>query len=95
MRAWLRSDQPLEQLVEVVRRFGPVDRWRPFGRCLRCNAVLEEVSREEVLDRLEPLTRIHYDEFRCCPGCSAVYWKGSHHARMEHLIDRMRAGVPR
>jgi len=93
--AWLRSDQPLEQLVEVVRRFGPVDRWRPFGRCLRCNAVLEPVSREEILHRLEPLTRIHYDDFRRCPGCDAVYWKGSHHTRMERLIDRVRTASRR
>ncbi len=91
----LRSDRPVEQIVEVARRFGLVDRWRPFGRCLRCNTPLVAVSREDVLHRLEPLTRIYYDEFRRCPGCDAVYWKGSHHARMERLVDRVRADVPR
>ena len=91
--ACVRSDQPVEQLVEVARRFGLVDRWHPFGRCLRCNTVLVRAGREEVLDRLEPLTRIYYDDFRRCPGCGAVYWKGSHHVRMERLIDRVRASV--
>src|SRR3989304_491019 len=89
--AYLRSDQPVEQLVEVALRFGPVDRWRPFGRCLRCNTLLVSVSREEVLHRLQPLTRIYYDDFRRCPGCGAIYWKGSHHARMERPGDRGRA----
>src|SRR3990172_6813587 len=93
--AYLRSDQPVEQLVEVALRFGPVDRWRPFGRCLRCNTLLVSVSREEVLPRLQPLTRIYYDDFRRCPGCGAIYWKGSHHARMERLVDRVRASIPR
>jgi uncharacterized protein with PIN domain/sulfur carrier protein ThiS len=91
--AYLRSDRPTDQLVEVVRRFGLTDRWQPFGRCLRCNTMLERVGREQILDRLEPLTRIHYDDFRRCPGCDAIYWKGSHHQRMERLIGRVRASV--
>lgn len=88
--AFVRSDRPVEQLVEVARRYGLVDRWQPFGRCLRCNTLLVAAGREEVLDRLQPLTRIYYDDFRRCPGCDAVYWKGSHHARMERLVDRVR-----
>jgi uncharacterized protein with PIN domain/sulfur carrier protein ThiS len=93
--AYLRSDRPVEQLVEVTRRFGLADRWQPFGRCLRCNTVLVPVGREQILDRLQPLTRIYYDDFRRCPGCDAIYWKGSHHARMERLIGRVRASVAR
>jgi hypothetical protein len=93
--AFVRSDRPVEQLVEVARRFGLVDRGQPFGRCLRCNTLLAPVSREEVLHRLQPLTRIYYDDFRRCPGCDAVYWKGSHHARMERLVDRVRDRVSR
>jgi uncharacterized protein with PIN domain len=79
--------------VEVARRFGLVDRWQPFGRCLRCNALLVTASREEVLDRLEPLTRRYYEDFRRCPGCDAVYWKGSHHARMTRLVERVQASA--
>ena len=93
--AFVRSDRPVEQLVEVAQRFGLVDRWQPFGRCLRCNAPLVAATREEVLDRLEPLTRRYYDDFRRCPGCDAVYWKGSHHARMTRLVERVRASAAR
>jgi hypothetical protein len=91
--AFVRSDQPVEQLVEVARRFDLVDCWQPFGRCIRCNTPLVAASREEVLDRLEPLTRIYFDDFRRCPGCDAVYWKGSHHARMQRLVERVRAAA--
>lgn len=93
--ACIRSDRPFDQLVETARRFGLVDHWQPFGRCIRCNALLVAASREEVLDRLEPLTRIYYDDFRRCPGCDAVYWRGSHHARMARVIERVRAGAAR
>jgi uncharacterized protein len=91
--ACVRSDRPFVQLVETVRRFGLAARWQPFGRCIRCNTLLVSASREEVLDRLEPLTRIYYDDFQRCPGCAAVYWRGSHHARMERLIERVRAAA--
>jgi uncharacterized protein with PIN domain len=93
--AFVRSDRPVDQLEQVVRRFAPVDRWQPFGRCLRCNTPLVGTSREAVLDRLEPLTRIHYDDFRRCPGCDAVYWKGSHHAHMTRLVERVRTDAMR
>jgi len=91
--AFVRSDRPVEQLVEVARRFGLVDCWRPFGRCIRCNAPLVASTREEVLDRLEPLTRRYFNDFRRCPGCDAVYWKGSHHARMARLVERVQVSV--
>ena len=86
----LRSLEPPEQLTEVVRRFDLADKIRPFHRCLRCNGALQPVSKETVLDRLEPLTKIHYDEFSLCPACDQVYWKGSHVERMEKLIESVK-----
>jgi len=83
----LRSLEPPEQLAEVVRRFDLADKIAPLHRCLRCNHPLQPVSKETVLDRLEPLTKIHFDEFHLCPACDQVYWKGSHVERMERLIE--------
>lgn len=91
--AFVRSDRPVEQLIEITRRFDLLEHATPFGRCIRCNTQLLAASRDEVLDRLEPLTRIHYDEFRRCPGCESVYWRGSHHARMTRLIERVRSAA--
>jgi uncharacterized protein with PIN domain len=87
-----RSDDPLEQLREIVRRFDLTGRIIPFRRCLRCNHALESVSKEEVLDRIEPLTRLYFDEFRICPACKQIYWKGSHYERMQRLIEQMMEG---
>ncbi len=83
----LRSLEPQEQLVEVVRRFDLANKITPLHRCLRCNHPLQPVSKETVLDRLEPLTKLYFDEFHLCPACDQVYWKGSHVARMEKLIE--------
>ncbi len=82
---WVRSTDPKKQLVEVLRRFDLGGSMRPFTRCMRCNGVLEEVSREAVFHRL-PETVRSKDGFRLCPGCGRVYWEGSHHARMKEIL---------
>jgi len=84
-----RSLDPTEQLREVILRFDLSNRIIPFHRCLRCNQPLEPVSKEAVLERLEPLTRKYFDEFHICPACKQIYWKGSHYDRMQLLIDQI------
>ena len=85
----LRSLDSLEQLAEIVRRFDLAQRIIPFHRCLRCNHLLEPVSKEAVLDRLEPLTKKFFDEFHICPACGQIYWKGSHYVKMEKIIEEI------
>ena len=85
----IRHLEPRQQLFEVVRHFDLVEKIRPFQRCLRCNSPLQKVSKEEVWERLEPLTRQYYDEFHLCPACQQVYWKGSHYQRMQSLLDQV------
>ena len=86
---WVRHQDPQGQLIEVVQRFAMRGRIQPFQRCLRCNHLLEPVSKEVVLARLEPLTRIYYDEFHICPACNQVYWKGSHYEHMQGLLLKL------
>ena len=83
-----RSLEPKAQLPEVVRHFALEPLVHPFQRCLRCNALLEAVDKSAVLDRLEPKTKLYYNEFARCPACNQVYWKGSHWEHMQELITR-------
>jgi uncharacterized protein with PIN domain len=83
------QSDPRQQAVEVLRRFNLFGQVRPFQRCLRCNAPLQPVSKQDVLDRLEPLTKQYYNEFHLCPSCNQVYWKGSHFERMQQMIAEM------
>ncbi|HJT80497.1 MAG TPA: Mut7-C RNAse domain-containing protein [Chthoniobacterales bacterium] len=86
-----RSDDPLEQTIEVVRRFGLISRTKPFTRCLQCNSFLREIDKSAVLEQLEPLTRIYYEEFRSCTGCGKIFWRGSHFSKLESLLERVRS----
>ena len=49
---WVRSTEPRQQLLEVIRRFDLAGSLQPFTRCLECNLLLQEASRESVWDRL-------------------------------------------
>jgi uncharacterized protein with PIN domain len=82
----LRSLEPVEQLREVIWRFDLKDKISPFQRCLRCNTPLQPVSKEAILERLQPLTKKYFDEFHICPSCQQIYWKGSHYERMQKRI---------
>ena len=86
----LRSLDPEEQLREVVKRFQLIQWIRPFRRCMRCNHPLETISKEAILDQLEPLTKLYFEVFRICPACRQIYWKGSHYERMQKLIEQIR-----
>jgi uncharacterized protein with PIN domain len=90
-----RSQNADEQAIEVVRRFDLSELIAPFTRCLRCNAPLEEAAKADVIDKLEPLTKIYYDQFRRCPDCKQIYWSGSHfpklQKRVEEICSRIRA----
>ncbi len=88
---YLRSQNPINQTIEVLRRFDLFSAIAPFKRCLRCNAPLEEVKKNEVIQRLEPLTKIYYEEFRRCMGCGQIYWAGSHFSKLQKRLEEIRA----
>ncbi len=85
-----RSDDPDEQVLEVVRRFVTADDLAPFTRCPRCNHELVEVPKQQVLDRIGPHTRATQDDFRTCPGCDRVFWPGSHVEALAPLVEQAR-----
>jgi hypothetical protein len=83
----LRHLEPLEQLAELQQRYAlTAPSAQAFQRCLRCNCLLQPVSKQAVLDRLLPLTKLYYEEFYICPGCNQVYWRGSHVEHMQAML---------
>ena len=83
---FVRATEAKQQAVEVLRRFDLFASAAPFQRCLRCNALLEAVAKERILERLQPRTRQHYDAFRICPACQRIYWAGSHYEHLNQFV---------
>jgi uncharacterized protein with PIN domain len=82
----IHQTDPRQQVAEVLRRFKLFRQVKPFQRCLRCNSPLQTVNKQDIIERLEPLTKKFYDEFHICPACHQIYWKGSHFEHMQQMI---------
>ena len=89
---YLHSDQPDEQVREVLRRLDLTASIRPFSRCTRCNGTLNRVRKSEVADRVPERTRRQVDEYFRCSECGKVYWRGSHWPRLQRLVQRATSG---
>jgi len=85
--AFVRSDRPRDQLVEILARFDLAGAVQPFGRCLECNGQLQPVAREEVATLVPPRVFREQADFRRCVECRRLFWPGSHHARMVRLLE--------
>jgi uncharacterized protein with PIN domain len=86
---WIRSQNPLEQLKEVIDKFDLRRALKPFTRCSECNGILIGADKQEIIDNLLPKTRKYYFEFKKCPDCGHIYWEGSHYEKMKKQIDKM------
>ena len=87
---YIRSQDPDEQALEVVRRFHLLEAIAPFTRCLNCNSPLAHVGKNEIESQLEPLTKIYYGDFRQCLGCGKIYWAGSHFPKLQARIAALK-----
>ena len=87
----VRADRARDQLVEILERFDLSAAIQPFSRCLRCNGTLEPVERSSVRAEVPPRVFAEQAAFRRCAGCGAIYWRGSHHRRMDRLVQTILA----
>jgi uncharacterized protein with PIN domain len=87
-RCFVVSDEnPFVQLKQVIQRFGLMEQFCPFSRCLVCNGVLEGVPKESIGHMLQKNTASYFHEFWQCAECKRIYWKGSHFERMLKTIQ--------
>jgi uncharacterized protein with PIN domain len=83
---WIRSQHPRTQFKEVITHLDIRKPVALFTRCMECNGLLREVEKNEILDRLLPMTRRFYRRFKICDDCKRIYWNGSHYLNMKKEI---------
>ncbi|MCL5023247.1 MAG: Mut7-C RNAse domain-containing protein [Nitrospirae bacterium] len=84
---FVRSDEPREQVKEVIRAFG---RAPMHGRCVRCNGILRSVDRKDsVRDAVPEYVFLHGSGFLRCEVCGGVYWEGTHLKRFRAMLDTL------
>jgi uncharacterized protein len=87
---WIRNTDVREQLKEVIQRFQLERFILPFTLCLECNSRLAETGKEEVEKELPPKVKLYHNEFKRCPGCGKIYWKGTHYEKMHRFIEKLK-----
>jgi len=87
---WLRSQDPDEQVLEIIEYFDLRDQMKPFTRCRTCNGLIETVEKEKIMDQLPPMTKAYFHEFFQCQDCLKIYWKGSHFEKMEMFVQDLK-----
>ncbi len=85
----LLSDEPREQLRQVVGELELKERFKPFTRCPVCNAELKSIGKKEIKDLVPPHTYSTHEEFSRCTACGRVYWEGSHVERMRKILGEL------
>jgi uncharacterized protein len=84
---FVRSPQSRAQLLEVARRLQLLSRFKPFTRCLECNAALTAVSKQDVAALVPRRAWQSHEQFVRCTRCGRVYWAGTHHERLRRLVE--------
>ncbi len=82
----LDSDDPWQQLAQVVRACHLDPQSTLFTRCVACNGVLEPATVEEARPHVPPFVAATQRQFTRCPGCGRYYWLGTHWRR---VTDRL------
>ncbi|MCX6152189.1 MAG: twitching motility protein PilT [Ignavibacteriales bacterium] len=85
---WIRNDNPVEQVKEIILRFDLKNEIKEFTRCLECNNLLTEVHKSDIENELPPMVKEIQNEFFQCPVCKRIFWKGSHYKKMKALIKK-------
>jgi uncharacterized protein with PIN domain len=84
--SWVRSQDPAQQVVEVLEHYHLRSRIRPFHRCTVCNGRIDRIDLGTARREVKPEIFEYYHEFYRCRSCRRIYWKGTHFRRMERFI---------
>lgn len=83
----------LDQLRQVLEQAGVAPDPDLFlSRCLICNVLVEEISRDRAAGRVPEQVLRAVSVFNECPECGRVYWEGSHSERIKKRLQKSGLG---
>jgi uncharacterized protein len=83
------SDDSEFQVHQVIDELHLHSSISAFSLCLECNSPLQNIPKDEVTGRVPPYVLQTQNEFRECPRCRRVYWKGTHWASLNSRLNRL------
>jgi uncharacterized protein with PIN domain len=88
----IESDQPERQIRQLIDSLHLDYRFNPFSLCLECNQPLVERKKAELKDLVPPYVFKTQEQFRQCPKCQRIYWRGTHWRAMTKRLEGLGGG---
>ena len=96
----LEENDPFDQLRSIIAAFNlkvddklkNAETAAASSRCIICNAVLNNVSREDVKNLVPEYVYQTSTIFRQCSGCGKPYWNGTHPERFRKKLAEILYG---
>ncbi|MCL5961572.1 MAG: Mut7-C RNAse domain-containing protein [Chloroflexi bacterium] len=91
----VESDIVEEQLRQVVGELRLDVEEAVFSRCPSCNTPLETTDKPSVAGLVPPYVYATQGQFKRCPRCRRLFWRGTHWDRMKEKLAGLRESVQR
>ena len=88
----IRSDEPEQQMRQVVEALNLDCQFRLFTICLECNQPLVERSKQQVQELVPPYVFQTRSQYMECPTCHRIYWRGTHWEAMKKKLEKFSKG---
>lgn len=89
----VQGDHYIDQLHHLATELS-LDLASEFSRCIECNQPLRALSKEQAQPRVPVFVFQTQDEFKECPACRKVYWRGTHWRNMILELAKVRGNQP-
>ncbi len=86
------SDDPEQQIHQVIATLNLDCRYRPFTMCLECNQPLVQSSKQEVEGHVPLYVFQTQSQYMKCPVCHRIYWRGTHWQAMTKRLEKFMKG---
>ncbi len=85
----IKSDEPEQQMHQVIEALKLDCQFRPFTICLECNQPLLERNKQQVKELVPPYVFKTQSQYMECPTCHRIYWRGTHWQAMTKRLKKM------
>ena len=89
VRLLLVGSEDLDEQIRQVLSDLELAPDRSFSRCPVCNEALESLDPAVAEAQVPAYVVQTHQDFRRCPACRRVYWRGSHWQQMDQKLARL------
>jgi uncharacterized protein with PIN domain len=86
---FLESQNVQDQIKQILETTQTAGLPSLLTRCLACNDVLIETTRESVRTRVPKFVYETQMHFKCCPKCQRIFWAGTHRKSVIRTFEKI------